>query len=115
MLAYRRVLEFSSRVHTYLLSLFVFFSLMLLLCLYLPVSSAFFHLITTIEHVIAWVMLLEGAWVVLTAIYLTLISRVWCMKPALLTVVRISVMVAFSLMLDAFTIVFNNGLTIGVF
>lgn len=114
MLNYRRVIEFSSRVHTYLLSLYVFFSLLFLLSVYLPVSASFFGMICTTLSVLSWTMVLEGAWIVLASIHITIIGRVVCFKPVLLTVLRLLMMAVVSALLDMLRMVIVDGLSIGV-
>ena len=114
MLSYRRVVEFSSRAHSYLLALYIFFVLLFGLSAYLPVTESFFTLVTVTSHVLAWTIILFGIWILLASVYLSIKSRVLCLKPVLLTLLRTFVMLVLSLVLDLFRILLVDGVTIGV-
>ena len=114
MLNHRRVVEFSSRVHSYLLALYIFFVLLFGLSSYLPVAESFFRLVTVTSHVLGWTMILFGIWILIASLLLTIRSRVLCLKPVLLTLLRTSVMLVLSIVLDTFRILLVDGVTIGV-
>ena len=60
MLAFRRILAFSSRIHSYLLALYLFFALLFVLFLYFPVSEILVTFVTALQMVVGWTIFLEG-------------------------------------------------------
>lgn len=114
MLNHRRVVEFSSRAHSYLLALYIFFVLLFALSAYLPVTESFFRVVTVTSHVLAWTIVLFGIWILIASVYLSIRSRVLCLKPILLTLLRTAVMLVLSIVLDTFRILMVDGVTIGV-
>lgn len=113
MLAFRRIIEFSSRVHTYLLALYSFFAILFVLSLYFPVSEELVSFITTIQMVLGWTLFLEAFWIVMASILCTVSSKVFVIKPVLLTLLRLLVYFATSIAIDLLNSVIIKGLRIG--
>lgn len=113
MLAFRRIIEFSSRVHTYLLALYSFFAILFVLCLYFPVSENLISFITTIQMVIGWSLFLEAFWIVMASILCTISSKVFVIKPVVLTALRLAIYFATSITIDLLNSIIINGIKIG--
>ena len=88
MLRFRRVLAFSSRVHTYLLMLYLFFFLMFFFTFITSVDLALLTIIKTAMTLISWTMIFFGVWIVFASIYQFFYTKVFAFTPALLTVLR---------------------------
>jgi len=89
MLPFRRVLAFSSRIHTYLLVLLIFFFLMFCFTLIYPVEEGFLDLVRTALTLISWVMVFEGGWIIFASIFQLFYSKVFAFTPVLLTLLRL--------------------------
>lgn len=113
MLAFRRIIEFSSRVHTYLLAMYSFFAILFVLCLYFPVNEDLVSFITTIQMVIGWSLFLEAFWIVMASILCTISSKVFVIKPVVLTFMRLAVYFATSIIIDLLNTIIINGIRIG--
>ena len=114
MLDQRRLLEFSSRVHTYLLSLSCFLFLLLLLAVNISVHADFLYLLGRLSTVLSWVFILEGMWILIYSVWLSIQERVFIMKPAVLTMLRAVVYAVLLFLFDALELLMTEGLTIGV-
>lgn len=88
MLQFRRVLAFSSRVHTYLLMLYLFFFLMFSFTFITSVDTALLTIIKTAMTLISWSMIFFGVWIVFASIYQFFYTKVFAFAPAILTVLR---------------------------
>ena len=113
MLAFRRILAFSSRVHTYLLALYLFFALLFALFLYFPVSENLVSFVTLTQRLLGWTIFLEGAWIILASIYQFFYSRVACLQPIIMTVLRMAVYFAISIVLDILNKIILEGFSFG--
>ncbi len=113
MLAFRRILAFSSRVHTYLLALYLFFALLFVLFLYFPVSEVLVSFVTLFQRILGWTIFLEGFWIMLASVYQFFYSRVMCLQPLLMTVLRIAVYFSVSIVLDILNTVILSGFSFG--
>ena len=113
MLAFRRILAFSSRVHSYLLALYLFFALLFVLFLYFPVSEVLITSITGCQMVLGWTIFLEGAWIILASIYQVFYSRVMCLQPVIMTLLRMAVYFAISIVLDILNMIILEGFSFG--
>ncbi len=114
MLEMRRIIECSSRVHTYLLSLYLFFAFLFVLFLYFPVREDFVSLITGIQMVMGWTIFLVGIWIFLASVLCSVFSRVLVVSPIVKTLVRFSVYAVISVMLDLLNSVITGGLSYGM-
>ena len=113
MLAFRRILEFSSRVHTYLLALYMFFALLFVLFLYFPVNESLVAAVTNCQMVLGWTIFLEGFWIILASIYQFFYSHVMAIKPILITILRMAVYFITSIVLDMLNTVILHGISYG--
>ena len=113
MLAFRRILAFSSRIHTYLLALYLFFALLFVLFLYFPVSDVLLSFVTLSQMILGWTIILEGIWLVFASVYQFFYSRVLCLQPLFLTILRIAIYFIISITLDVLNTVIINGFSFG--
>ena len=113
MLAFRRIIEFSSRVHTYLLALYSFFAILFVLCLYFPVNESLISLITIIQMVLGWTLFLEAFWIVMASILCTISSKVLVIKPVILTFLRLIAYFASSILIDLLNNIIVKGFRLG--
>ena len=109
MLAFRRLLAVSSKMHTYLFTLYILFALLVALALYFPVSRDFVTLVSRIQVVLGWTMFLEGLWIIIASLVQSASSRVLCLQPMLMTVLRMAVCLVLSTSLDILYSVMAHG------
>lgn len=110
MLNYRRLVEFSSRVHTYLISLYIFDMILFSLTLVFPVGSQFISFVFFFSSLLSWLIFLEGAFIIIASLHLSLLSRVLVIKPIALTLLRIAVAFIFSFAIDFLNTFLKEGL-----
>ena len=113
MLAFRRILAFSSRVHSYLLALYLFFALLFVLFLYFPVSEVLITSITGCQIVLGWTIFLEGFWIILASIYQFFYTHVAFVAPLVLTVLRMAAYFCISIVIDMLNTVILHGFSFG--
>ena len=113
MLAFRRILAFSSRVHSYLLALYLFFALLFVLFLYFPVSEVLVTFVTSCQMVLGWTIFLEGVWIVLASIYQFFYTHVAFVAPLVLTVLRMAAYFCISIVIDMLNTVILHGFSFG--
>lgn len=113
MLEFRRVLEFSSRVHTYLLALYFFFALVFALFLYFPINESLVSFISISQMVMGWTIFLEGVWIIFASLFCSLYTRVMVLKPVVLTVLRIAIYFLISIFVDILNTMITSGFSIG--
>ncbi len=113
MLAFRRILAFSSRIHSYILALYIFFALLFVLFLYFPVSEILISFVTLAQMLLGWTIVLEGIWLVFASVYQFFYSRVLCMQPVFMTILRMLVYFIISITLDILNTVILKGFTFG--
>ncbi len=113
MLAFRRIIEFSSRVHTYILALYSFFAILFVLCLYFPVNESLISLITIIQMVLGWTLFLEAFWIVMASILCAISSKVLVIKPVILTILRLIAYFASSIIIDLLNNIILKGFRLG--
>jgi len=111
MLPFRRVLAFSSRIHTYLLVLLLFFALMFCFALSYPVEEAFVSLILTAMTVISWTLVFEGVWIILASFFQLFYSKVFAFTPVLLTLLRLAAGLLITLSVDVLNRLIVGGLS----
>lgn len=113
MLEFRRILEFSSRVHTYLLAVYFFFALLFVLFLYYPINETLVYYITVIQMVLGWTLFLDGVWILFASIVSSIAARVVVLKPIILTIIRILIYFGVSVLLDLLNTLITSGLSYG--
>ena len=113
MLEFRRILEFSSRVHTYLLAVYFFFALLFVLFLYYPIEEGIVYSITIIQMILGWTLFLEGIWIFFASCVSSIASRVLVIKPVVLTILRIAVYFMVSMLLDFLNTLITKGFSYG--
>lgn len=114
MLNYRRLIAFLSRVHTYLTVLYAVFFLLFILFLHLDISSSFYALMVSFSRALGWTIVLVGAFLLLSSIHISFLSKVVAAEPFILTVLRLLVFFLLSFMFDFIVALNNSGITIGV-
>lgn len=114
MLEMRRVIEFSSRVHTYLVSLYMFFAFLFVLFLYFPVQEELVTFITRAQMIMGWTIFLIGVWIILSSILCSIYSHVLVLAPVLKTIVRFSVYFVISMILDTLNSLITGGFSYGM-
>ncbi len=110
----RRIIEFSSRVHTYLLSLYMFFALLFVLFLYFPVQESLVTVITRIQMIMGWTIFLVGVWIFLSSIICSIYSKVLVLSPVIKTTVRFAVYFVISIVLDTLNVLITGGFSYGM-
>lgn len=110
----RRIIEFSSRVHTYLVSLYMFFALLFVLFLYFPVREDFVTVITRVQMTMGWTIFLVGVWIFFSSIICSIYSKVLVLSPVVKTAVRFSVYFLISIVLDTLNTLITGGFSYGM-
>ncbi len=113
MLAFRRILAFSSRIHSYLLALYLFFALLFVLFLYFPVSEVLVTFVTAFQMVLGWTIFLEGSWIILASVYQFFYSHVASVSPIVMTVLRLAAYSVISIVLDILNTIIVSGFSYG--
>ena len=113
MLAFRRILAFSSRIHTFLLALYFCFALLFVLFLYFPVSEVLVSFVTMAQMILGWTIFLEGLWLVLASVYQIFYTHVVCLEPLIMTVVRLAIYFVISIILDILNTFILSGFSYG--
>lgn len=114
MLNYRRLIAFSSRVHAYVTVLYGAFLALFLLFLHLDVSPSFYDLLVSISSAVGWTIVLEGIFILIASIHISLVSRVLAIEPFLMTIIRLILYSAMSLIVDFIVRLNSTGMSIGV-
>lgn len=94
-----------------MLVLYLFFALLLALALYFPVSEEFVDFAMLCRNFLGWTILMEGAWIVIASIIQSASSRVLCLQPMLMTLLRVAVFLLLSSALDILNRVIAHGLS----
>lgn len=113
MLEFRRIIEFSSRVHTYLLAMYFFFVLVFTLFLYFPIQDNLVSFISISQMVMGWTIFLEGVWILFASVFCSLYTRVIVVKPVVLTIARIVIYFLISIFVDLLNTMITNGFSFG--
>lgn len=114
MLEMRRIIEFSSRVHTYLLSLYMFFALLFTLFLYFPVRESLVTFITNAQMIMGWTIFLVAVWIIFSSVICSIYSRVWVVAPVVKTLIRFMVYFFISVFLDMLNSLITGGFSYGM-
>lgn len=109
MLEFRRVLAFSSRIHTYLMVLYLFFAGLMFISFFTPMAPDLVSLVSACMAVISWVVVFEGVWIILASVYQLFYSRVFAFAPVLLTLLRGVVVIFVATIVDTMQLVVSGG------
>ncbi len=112
MLQFRRVLAFSSRIHTYLLALYLFFSLMFFFTFVTDVPEVLINFIHTAMTLISWTMIFFGVWIILASVYQFFYTKVFAFTPAVLTVIRTSLVITLAAVFDLAESLVSKGVSL---
>jgi len=112
MLPFRRVLAFSSRVHGFLLMLYIFFAFLMVLGCAVRMPDNLLELVSWSLAVIAWSMIFFGVWIILSSFVLFFYSRVFIVEPVATTIIRIAVLLLLAFLLDVGNTLIVKGITI---
>lgn len=112
MLQSRRLLAFSSRVHTYTLLLYVFFFLVYTLGGYFRVEQSFISLLDYCLTLVGWTSLLFGFWLLIFSVIVFAGSGLFPATEAVLTVLRMAAIYSLGLIIALLEHLFINGVTI---
>ena len=110
MLEFRRVLAFSSRVHSYLLMLYIFFAVLFLMTFFIDSPADLISLLSLCMALLSWTLVFEGVWIVLACLYQFFYSHVFAFAPLILTVVRTAVMLVLATLCDVLETLVTRGL-----
>ena len=113
MLEFRRILEFSSRIHTYLLAVYFFFALLFVLFLYFQIKEELVYYVTIIQMILGWTLFLEGIWILFASVVSSIASRVLVIKPVFLTFLRLAAYFLVSVLLDFLNTLITSGFSYG--
>ncbi|MGE4454121.1 MAG: hypothetical protein AB7D92_06255 [Sphaerochaeta sp.] len=113
MLQTRRLLAFSSRVHTYTLLLYLFFFLVYITSSFFSVSLDFVQFLHFFLYLISWTSLLFGFWILVFSLLVWASDRVFPISAFSLTVLRMAGVFLLSLVVGVLEHVITRGLTIG--
>ena len=113
MLQTRRLLAFSSRVHTYTLLLYLFFFFIYIASSFFAVSQDFVNLLHFSLYLISWTSLLFGFWILVFSLLVWVGDRIFPTSAMLLTILRMLAIFALSLIVGLLEHVITRGITIG--
>lgn len=114
MLELRRIIELSSRIHTYLFIIYPFSALLFVLFLYFPATSEIISLITMAQMVLGWIIFLEAIWIIVGSLVLSIYSKVFIYAPMLKTIFRLVMYFGVSILLDVLNRVIERGFKYGI-
>lgn len=112
MLEFRRILAFSSRVHTYIMVLYLFFASLFAISFFFQVDAGLIAFISSIMAVLSWLVLFEGVWIILACTYQLFYSRVFAFAPVMLTLLRSALVLLVATLVDALEIITSGGIVI---
>lgn len=112
MLQFRRILAFSSRIHTYLMVLYLFFAALMFLSFMTSVDQELTDLVSICMDVLSWLVIFEGVWIVLASFYQLFYSHVFAFSPVLLTLLRGAVVILVATLADALQLFVEGGFAI---
>ncbi len=91
----------------------MFFALLFVLFLYFPVNEVLISFVTAWQMVLGWTIFLEGAWIILASVYQFFYSHVACVRPIVLTVLRMGAYFVVSILLDMLNTIILQGFEYG--
>ncbi len=109
MLEFRRVLAFSSRIHTYLMVLYLFFASLMFISFFTAMAGELVSLLSLCMAVLSWVIVFEGVWIILASVYQLFYSKVFAFAPVLLTLVRGLVVIVVATLVDTMQLIVTGG------
>lgn len=112
MLRFRRIIEFSTRVHNYLFVLYLLFVAIFVISFYFPIETGYVTFITQMLSVLGWTIIFEGLWIVLASLYLYLYTKVFPSSPIFLTILRVALYLLVAAGVDLFTTIVFKGLSV---
>ncbi|AEV28306.1 hypothetical protein SpiGrapes_0451 [Sphaerochaeta pleomorpha str. Grapes] len=112
MLQTRRLLAFSSRVHTYTLLLYLFFFLVYITCSYFLVQKEFISLLQFALDLTGWTNLLFGFWIIVFSCIVWVTDSVFPFSPVLLTCIRMAIVFLLSVITAIIENLITNGFVI---
>ncbi|MFA7119735.1 MAG: hypothetical protein WC159_13270 [Sphaerochaetaceae bacterium] len=112
MIQSRRLLAFSSRVHTYFLLILFFLVLVYLGCDFFHINEDFVSLVILSENIIIWAIYLFSVWLLVLSFIVYYYSKVFPLKDFLLTLVRLALAIGFSAFFEVVEHVVHKGLTL---
>ncbi len=113
MLQTRRLLAFSSRVHTYTLLLYVFFFLLYIASSFFTVNESFVQLLRFFLNLISWTSLLFGSWILVFSLLVWVNDRVFPLSSVLMTLMRMIAVFLLSLIVALLEHIITKGVVIG--
>lgn len=114
MLNYRRLIAFTSRVHTYLTVLYIVVFSLFFLSMQLNNNEILFNMLSTLSYAIGWTITLLGFFLLLASIHISFQSKVLALEPFILTVLRLALYFVLSLILAFIVEITSDGLRIGI-
>lgn len=96
MLPFQRIIAFSSRVHSYLLVLLIFFVVIYAFTLTVPTVMVLVDIVNFFLTVISWTMVFEGIWIICASLCQSISSKVLALSPLLLTLLRLAACLSLS-------------------
>lgn len=112
MLEFRRILAFSSRIHTYLMALYLFFASLMTASFFTSVEAPVIGIVSTCMAVLGWLIAFEGVWIILASFYQLFYSHVFAFSPVLLTLLRGLAVLLIASVLDFLEMIVTGGLSI---
>lgn len=113
MLQTRRLLAFSSRVHTYTLLIYLFFFLVYIASSFFSVGVDFVQLLHFFLYLISWTSLLFGFWILVFSLLVWTSDRVFPVSAFFLTILRMAAIFLLSLVVGVLEHIITRGVTIG--
>ncbi|MGH0054226.1 MAG: hypothetical protein ACQ5SW_12620 [Sphaerochaetaceae bacterium] len=113
MLQTRRLLAFSSRVHTYTLLLYLFFFFVYIASSFFAVNQDFVGLLHFFLYLISWTSLLFGFWILVFSLLVWAGDRVFPASAVLLTILRMLCVFGLSLVVGLLEHLITKGVIVG--
>ena len=111
MLHERRLLAFSSRVHTYTLFLYLFFFLLYILGGFL-VDTSFEALLSFLLKLVGYSSVIFGVWVLAFSIVVWFVDKVFPFSPICFTILRIAAVILMATLIEIINTLVHQGLSI---
>ncbi|TAH54884.1 MAG: hypothetical protein EWM48_10640 [Sphaerochaeta sp.] len=112
MLHERRLLAFSSRVHTYTLFLYLFFFLLYMLGGFFLVDTSFEALLSFLLKLVGYSSIIFGVWVLAFSVVVWFVDKVFPLSPIFFTILRIGAVVLMATLIEIINTLVHRGLSI---
>lgn len=112
MLHERRLLAFSSRVHTYTLFLYLFFFLLYILGGFFLVDTSFEILLSFLLKLVGYSSVLFGVWVLGFSFVVWFTDHVFPLSIILFTILRIAAVIIMATLIEVINTLVNQGISI---